>query len=110
MPVLTLASELAGGGNAWAIVDDGHTVATLARDRLRVSLSWKAIVFDSDADRRRHDEHTEDIDLAEVLRRFRRDLAARGVAVDLPADPVSDPGFVALLQEHYVRYPAAAAG
>jgi hypothetical protein len=109
MPALTLASELAGDGDTWTIVDDERTIATLPRDRLRVSLSWKAIVFDSDADRRRHDEHTDDIDLAEVLRRFTRDLATRGVEADLPAEPVSDPGFVALLHEHYVRYPAAAA-
>jgi hypothetical protein len=108
MPQLTLASELTGRGDAWAIVDGARTIAALPRDRLRVSLSWKAMVFESDADRRRYDEHTDDVDLAEVLRRFSVDLAARGVAVTLPADPLREPAFIRLLQEHYVRYPAAA--
>ncbi len=75
-------------------------------DRLRVSLSWKAIAFESDADRRRHDGHTDDIDLAEVLRRFRDDLSARGVDAPVPADdPTRDPDFIRVLQEQYVRYP-----
>jgi hypothetical protein len=108
MPALTLESELIGRGDAWAIVDGARTIATLPRERLRVSLSWKAMVFDSDADRRRYDEHTDDVDLAEVLRRFTADLEARGVDVELPADPLRDPAFVRLLREHYVRYPAAA--
>jgi hypothetical protein len=109
MPAMTLASELDGGGARWAIVDAGRTVAAFGRERLRVSLSWKAIVFETDADRRRHDEHTDDVDLPEILRRFRVDLEHRGVKVRLPADPVRDPGFIDLLRTQYVRYPSTAA-
>ena len=57
---------------------------------------------------RRCDAHTDDVDLPEVLRRFTADLATRGVEVELPADPLRDPGFVELLREQYVRYPATA--
>jgi hypothetical protein len=110
MPALTLESELTGSGDAWSIVDGAHTFATLSRDRLRVSLSWKAMVFASDAERRRYDEHTDDVDLSEVIRRFTADLATRGVEVELPADPLRDPGFVELLREQYVRYPVTAVG
>ncbi len=109
MPALTLESALAGGGAGWSIVDGERVVASFPRDRLRVSLSWKALVFASDADRRRHDDHTDDICLDEVLRRFVADLAARGIDVEPPADPVRDPGFIALLRDQYVRYPATAA-
>jgi len=106
MPALTMTSELSGSGNAWTITDGGRVLAALGRERLRVSLSWKGMVFDTDAERRRWEEHTDDIDSAEVLRRFRADLAARGVEVP-PAggDPERDPGLIALLQEAYVRYP-----
>lgn len=107
MPQLTLNSELRRQGDAWAIVDDGRTIASFPRERLRVSLSWKALVFESDADRRRYDEHTDDIGLEEVLRRFTDDLASRGVRVERPTDPLRDPAFVQLLQEQYVRYPAS---
>lgn len=110
MPQLTLESELTGRGDAWSIVDAGRTIASFGREKLRVSLSWKAMVFESDADRRRYDEHTDDVDEAEVLRRFAVDLAGRGIAVTPPTvDPFRDPAFITLLQEQYVRYPTAQA-
>jgi hypothetical protein len=105
MPSLTLDSELAGRGDAWSIVEGDRTVTTLPRERLRVSLSWKAMTFQSDTDRRRYDDHTDDIALPEVLDRFERDLATRGVEVTIPTDPLRDPGFIGLLQDQYVRYP-----
>jgi hypothetical protein len=108
MPVLTQASELTGGGHDWRIVDGERVIATVPRERLRISLSWKALVFDSDDERRRYDERTDDLDLAEVLRRFRVDLAARGVEMPVPAEPERDPALIALLQRHYVHHPAAA--
>jgi hypothetical protein len=109
MPSLTLESELTGRDDRWSIVDGGRSVASFGRERLRVSLSWKALVFASDADRRRHDEHRDDIDLPEIVRRFRVDLEARGVAVRIPDDPTRDPAFIDLLRTHYVRYPSTAA-
>jgi hypothetical protein len=92
---------------SWAIRDDGRELASFPTDALRVSLSWKAEVFDDEADRRRHDEHTDDIDLDEVLRRFVADFAARGEQLTVPDDPVSDDTFVRTLAAAYVRYPAA---
>jgi hypothetical protein len=106
MARLTLASELVREGAGWAVRDGGRRLGAFGWDALRVSLSWKALVFASDADRRRYDEHLDDIDLAEVLRRFAADLAARGVDVSWPEDPVHDPATVRLLSEAYVRYPA----
>jgi hypothetical protein len=89
----------------WAITDGGEDKASFPADRMRVSLSWKAIAFTDESDRRRFDEHTEDIDLAEVLRRFTADFADRGETLDIPSDPVADPGFVRALQAAYVHYP-----
>jgi len=103
---LSLDSELAREDAQWVVRDGGRRLGAFGWDALRVSLSWKALVFASDADRRRYDEHTDDIDLAEVLRRFAADLAARGVEVTWPADPVHDPATIRLLTEAYVRYPA----
>jgi hypothetical protein len=107
LPVLTPSSELTGSGDAWSIVDGRRVIATLPRARLRVSLSWKALVFESDAERRRYDEHTDDLDLPEVLRRFRADLAARGVEMPAPREPERDPELIGLLHRHYVHHPAA---
>jgi hypothetical protein len=107
MVTLTLDSELVHDGDGrWRIVDGDREVAAFPADKLRVSLSWKALCFTSDEDRRRHDDHTDDLALDEVLRRFADDLGARGVDVTLPTDdPTRDPAFIRVLRETYVRYP-----
>lgn len=105
MAKLGLDSELVYEGGAWAVRDGERTLGRFGWDALRVSLSWKALVFESEADLRRYEEHTDDIDLAEVLRRYERDLAARGISVSWPDDPVHDPATMRLLTETYVRFP-----
>jgi len=110
MATLTSDSELRRNGDddddQWAIVDGGRTVASFPAEQLRVSLSWKAEVFESENHRRRHDDHLDDIDLDEVLRRFSDDLRRRGIDLTIASDdPTRDPGFIRLLQQTYVRYP-----
>ena len=102
MVSLTLDSELVRAGDDWAISEGGRTLATFPRRQLRVSVSWKANVFADAAEARRYDDHSDDIDLDEVLRRFATDLRARGIDVTVPADPLRDPGFIRLLQQTYV--------
>jgi hypothetical protein len=108
MARLSLASELQREGGAFTVRDGERELGRFGWDALRVSLSWKALTFASDAERRRYEEGRDGLDLAEVVRRFRTDLAARGVALDWPAQPLRDPGVVERLSELYVRYPAAA--
>ena len=106
MLTLTKEAELVRRDpQTWAISDGGEEKASFPAEQLRVSLSWKAVVFDDEADRIRHDDHTADLDLDEVLRRFAADFAARGEALVIPADPVADEAFVRTLSAAYVRYP-----
>lgn len=106
MVSLTKDAELARrDASTWVINDAGGEKASFPTERLRVSLSWKAIVFDDHTDRRRYDEHSDDIDLAEVLRRFAADFASRGKQLDLPVDPLADSAFVRTLADAYVQYP-----
>ena len=110
MVTLSLDSELRrDAANSWRIVSGADTVATLRSEQLRISLSWKALVFDSEDDQRRHDDRTDDLTIEEVVERFRDDLANRGVTVGLPADPERDPEFVRLLTAQYMRYPTTSA-
>ena len=102
---LSLDSERIHDGAHWVVRDGERPLGAFGWDALRVSLSWKALVFASDADRRRYEEHTDDIDLAEVVRRFDADLRARGLEPSWPADPVHDPATIRLLTGTYVRYP-----
>jgi hypothetical protein len=107
MVALQLESELTRADGEWRIVDQGRTLASFPRRQMRVSVSWKAIVFETDGERRRYDEHTDDITLDEVLRRFQLDLEKRGSAVELSSEPLRDPTFVRLLQKTYVHPPGA---
>jgi hypothetical protein len=110
MVTLDLDSELRRDDEgSWRIVSQDRTVAELSFEQLRISLSWKAVVFDSEADRRRHDEHTDDLTLDEVVERFRADICARGVEVAVPEDPERDPDFLRLLTSQYLRYPTTPA-
>ncbi len=109
LQLLTLDAELAVRDGAWAIVQDGTEVARFERQALRVSLSWKAVVFADEAERERHDRHTADLTAAEVLRRFERDLTGRGRRVAIPADPFRDPAFIGVLHDEYVRTPGRSA-
>jgi hypothetical protein len=110
MVTLDLDSELQRGeDDAWRILSGDRTVAEVPFERLRISLSWKALVFDSEEDRRRYDDHTDDLTLEEVVERFRTGLRSRGVEVSLPSDPERDPDFVRLLAAQYVRYPTSSA-
>jgi hypothetical protein len=106
MVTLSRDAELTRRGDGrWTIRDGADDIATFDAEALRVSLSWKAIVFDDEADRRRYDDHIDDIDLDTVLGRFVADFAGRGERLDLPPDPVTDPEFVRTLGAAYVRYP-----
>jgi hypothetical protein len=89
----------------WAITDSGTDRAVFPADQLRVSLSWKGIAFSDDDDRRRYDDHTDDIDLDAVLERFSDDFADHGDQLAMPADRVADPEFIRTLGAAYVRYP-----
>lgn len=90
----------------WTICGPDGDVATFGRNAIRVSLSWKADVFDSDEDRRRHDDHLDDLHARKVFSRLSADLAGRGLDPTIPAgNPVSDPGFVSRLQDAYMHYP-----
>lgn len=103
--LIDLAAELAARDGGWVVERESGEERRFTRDQLRVSLSWKAIVFADEAERRQHDEHTADLTGAEVLRRLEEDLRRRGRRVALPDDPFRDPAFIGLLHEEYVRTP-----
>lgn len=112
MATLHLDTELRHGADGWAIVGDGQdpdlVLARPAWERLRLSLSWKALTFEDAADARRYDEGRDGLTLAGVVDRFVVDLAERGVDVTVPADPERDPEFIRTLTREYVRFPVPA--
>jgi hypothetical protein len=106
---LTLDSQLVwardGEHGVWEVHDAGRVLGRWPWRGVRVSLSWKGLVFDDAADARRYDEHTDDLDLPRVLDVFARDLAARGAPVAMPDDPLHDRALVATLTRAYHQAP-----
>jgi hypothetical protein len=92
------------GGDAWAIRQDGETLARFDFRALRISLSWKAFVFRDETAMRSYDEHTDDLTLDDVLERFASDFADRGEAFEHP-ESLQDPAFVEQLAAAYVHGP-----
>ena len=72
---------------------------------MRVSLSWKALVFRDEHEARAFDEHTDDLTVATVLEVLTADLTARGVEVPASAEPLRDPAFVAAASRAYHASP-----
>jgi hypothetical protein len=102
---LTLDSQLAFAGDAWEVRDAGRVLGRWPWARLRVSLSWKAVVFRDADEARVYDEHLDDLSLPVVLDTLRADLARRGADAPPPADPLHDPAFVAALTRAHHRAP-----
>lgn len=103
---LTLDSQLVfAGDGAWEVHDAGRVLGRWPWSRLRVSLSWKGLVFTDAADARRYDEHGDDLTLPQVLDTFARDLAARGTPIGIPDDPLHDRTLVATLTRAYHQAP-----
>jgi hypothetical protein len=106
---MTLDSRLEHlGGDRWRVQDGDTTIGAFDWPALRISVSWKAMVFADEASERAYDEHTHDLTLDEVLDRFEADLAARDIRMPRPEDPCHDEAFVEVISDAYVRTPARA--
>jgi hypothetical protein len=87
-------------GDRWEL-RDGTNVHELDARRLRVSILWTAMCFDTADDHRRFRDHDDVLTLDRVTEIFVDDLRARGERFDLPADPATDPAWVRRLEEGY---------
>lgn len=103
---LTLNAELAAGpGGDWVVTDDGGELARVGRDRVRISVSWKAEVFADEAEVRAVEEHLDDLSVETVCAILVNDLRDRGVAVAPHPDLLVDPAFISQLTEAHTTTP-----
>ncbi len=85
----------------WAVTDRDRELSRLPFEDIRISVSWKAQVFEDQAEMRCVDEHLDDIGIEEVFSMLLADLETKGVEANLPDDPLHDPNFVATLSAVY---------
>lgn len=94
----------------WVVRHGARELVRLSAQEVRISLSWKARCFASEADRARilgAHARGEGLELDEVLRRLRADLHGRG---RLPSpEPGDERELIAALLDTYMDFPRAAA-
>ena len=94
-------------GRRFQIVQGDDTVAELAPAELRISLSWKALVFADEADHARYRDGSDDIGLEQVRRTFVSALAATGSGLD-DSIAIDDPALAEAISDAWPRRVPAA--
>ena len=92
----------------WRLIDErtNETRASYAWDDLRLSVSWKAYCFPDEATRDAWHQHTDDLDVEQVLQALIDDLRSRGALGS--SEPERDGRLGQLLIDTYIRFPASA--
>jgi len=102
---MTLSSLLHTEGDDWVVTTEGvETVRYPTRD-MRILLHYDAHVFIDMADVKRYYDHTDDLTRDQVFEMLVDDLKRRGVAFDVPSDPLNDRQFIAALNRTYAMRP-----
>ena len=92
-------APLAGDETVWAVHDRGEEVFRAPLADYRVSVLWKADVYESEA--QRQDVADDQLSIDDVARIFDEDLAKRGEAVRFDLERLEDPSFAAEVQAVY---------
>jgi hypothetical protein len=100
LPTISPAAEIrTARRDTWQIVENGETRASYPSAAIRLSLVWKAI--------RESEANSESLTLDRVMSIFTADLRQRGIEFSIPADPLSDYEWMALLNRIYYVHPDA---
>lgn len=85
----------------WQIVDGDEVRAVYKPGQVRVSILWKAIVFENEAAAAIFEDHSDDITMERTIEIFCADLRTRGIHFQAPSDPVRDPQWPRTLVSAY---------
>jgi hypothetical protein len=102
-PGMELVCEASG---AWRLVAGSDTLGRYRWQDLRYSVSWKAWCYADEGERRRAEQHEDDLALERILAMLEQDLRARGLLAGPRPD---EDDFARLLIDSYVRFPEPAA-
>ncbi len=93
------------GDRTWHVIDKERSVATYDWRDLRFSVSWKAYCFADAAEKKRWQEHSDDLTVDFVVDRLLDDMRHRG---HMEGDPPRDHVLCERLIDEYIHYPAPA--
>lgn len=87
--------------SGWQITTDGEVIQKIPQDEFRFLVHWGADIFMDYSELKRSLDHTDDIGHDQVFDMLIADLRARGIAFELPTDPLTDQIFISLLIKTY---------
>lgn len=86
---------------AWRIRTGETIVQHIPAEEFRLLVHWGAEVFMDDRELEVTLDRSDDLNVEQVLDMFTSDLRRRGIAFNVPSQPLSDPGFIELLTRTY---------
>lgn len=89
------------GTDGWVLKTGDRVLRKVAHRDMRYLFHWSAEVFVDRADMKRRFDHLDDLTPERVFDMFITDLRARGIAFEVPSDPMTDRGFITLLSQTY---------
>lgn len=101
--------------DGWQITTDGQVIQRIPANELRFLVHWSAEVYADLAELKVVMDQTDDLTHERVFDMFIQDLRRRGIAFEVPSDPLHDRAFIHLLTSVYDPgapryYPAEAPG
>ena len=96
--VMEADPEVHGG---WRILTDGRVIQQIPEQEFRFLVHWSAYVYADLDELKLVRDHTDDLSHERVIDTLVADLRRRGEQFQMPADPLSDKAFIALLTRVY---------
>ena len=87
--------------DSWRLVNGEREIARYRTEDLRFLVHWSAEVFEDFAELKQNMEGTDNLTYDRVFETLLKDMRARGIEVETPADPMRDPKFIRSLIAAY---------
>lgn len=91
----------AAGQDEWEIRKGGSVIHRLRADQLRISLLWKAYVFEDEAHLASFEDPAMHLTYDQIVEIFQADLAAKGITLAPPHDLATDGAWRTVLEDTY---------
>jgi hypothetical protein len=85
----------------WRITNDDEVVQRIPEEEFRFLVHWGASLYMNLDELKTALDHKDDLDHAKIFDVLLADLGRRGIAFEMPTDPLTDKRFIALLNEVY---------
>jgi hypothetical protein len=105
LPRMTAAAQIAYTGGVWSITDNGEVRGQYDRDRVRLSVLWKAEAVFADY----RSAKTGALSTERIAEIFQRDLQIREPDLDMPPNPFCDDAWIASISKIYTAASRASA-